>query len=74
MTAKTAGVLALAFMGFFAPGFEIPASDEEIYTAKLVLEDGRPFPSVPLALPPLNGNSCLPAICIRLERVRRGAQ
>ncbi len=30
----------------------------EMYTAKLVLEDGRPFPELPLALPPLNGNSC----------------
>jgi Flp pilus assembly protein TadD len=29
------------------------------YTAKLVLEDGRPFPAVPLALPPSTGSSCL---------------
>jgi tetratricopeptide (TPR) repeat protein len=29
------------------------------YTAKLVLEDGRPFPAVPLALPPVTGSSCL---------------
>jgi tetratricopeptide (TPR) repeat protein len=28
-------------------------------TAKLVLEDGRPFTTVPLALPPLTGSSCL---------------
>jgi hypothetical protein len=27
-------------------------------TAKLVLEDGRPFPAVPLALPALTENSC----------------
>jgi tetratricopeptide (TPR) repeat protein len=29
------------------------------YTAKLVLEDGRPFPAAPLALPPLTQSSCL---------------
>jgi tetratricopeptide (TPR) repeat protein len=29
------------------------------YTAKLVLEDGRPFPAAPLALPPLTRSSCL---------------
>ena len=29
------------------------------YTARLVLEDGRPFPAAPLALPPLTQSSCL---------------
>ncbi len=28
------------------------------YTAKMVLEDGRPFPALPLVLPPVRGDSC----------------
>ena len=59
MTAKTAAAFVLALTAPFASGQGVPASASVWYTAKLVLEDGRPFPSVPLALPPLTGNSCL---------------
>lgn len=58
MTAKTAAAFVLAFMARLASGQGVPATTAAWYTAKLVLEDGRPFPSVPLALPPLTGNSC----------------
>ena len=58
MAAKTAAVFVLVFMTSFTLGAASSSSAEVIYTAKLVLEDGRPFPAVPLALPPLTGSSC----------------